>query len=193
MKASRTELHTYESLNDKIAELTFNLEKSVYCPEPEELEKEGFELHSVYWLEVSEDAVERTVGVYENKEGERIVLHEVFHDKEGGMYQDAAFASKDRVLRWLKPLIDQSLSFPNQYLVESVLNVSFNSATKSPFRDSRNSYGCAHYKWILKDKDKQKKVLESYLKNNDLDNLIEREKEIYRAAKKLYAQLNTKK
>ncbi len=192
MKASRTELHTYEALNDKIAELTSNLDKSDYCPEPGELVIEGFELRSVYRLEVPEDAVERLVEVFENKDGERIVLHEVFHNKEGGMYQNAAFASEERVLQWLKPRIEQSLSFPDQYLVESVLSVNFINAADNPFRDSSNSYGCAHYKWILKDKDKQKKVLESYLKNNDLDNLIGREREIYRAARELYTQLNSK-
>jgi hypothetical protein len=108
------------------------------------------------------------------------------------MYQNAAFASEERVLQWLKPRIEQSISFPNQYLVESVLSVMFNKAMENPFRDARNSYGCAHYKWILMDKDKQKKVLESYLKNKDLEHLIGREKEIYRAAKEFYAQLNSK-
>ncbi len=192
MSVSTKVLSSYDEINKILADLNSNLEKSDHCPEPAELEREGFELQSVFRLEVPEDAVERTVEVYENDDGEHIVLHEVFHDREGGMYQNAAFASEERVLQWLKPRIEQSLSFPNQYLVESVLRVNFINAAENPFRDSSNSYGCAHFKWILKDKDKQKKVLQLYLKNNDLDNLIGREKEIYRAAGELYAQLNSK-
>ncbi len=192
MKANRTELHTYKAMNDKIAELTSTLEKSDYFPGPGDLEKEGFELHSVYRLEVPEDVVERNVAVFENKEGERIVLHEVFHDKEGGMFQNAAFAEKERVLKWLQPAINRSLQFPDQFLVETVLSKNFPKDGDNPYRDSRNSYGCAHYKWILEDKEKQLRVLKSYLENKDEGNLIGREKEIYRAAKELYSQLISK-
>jgi len=192
MKASRTELDTYEALNDKIAELTSNLEKSDYCPEPGELEKEGFELQSVYRLEVPKDAVERTLEFFENKGGERIVLHEVYQDREGGMYQNAAFADKERVLEWVKPAIERSLESPDQFLVESVLSVNFPEEQENPYRDSRNSYGCAHYKWILEDEKLQGQVLKSYLENKNPNDLIGREKEIYRAAKELYAQLISK-
>lgn len=192
MKVNRTKIHTYEALNNKIAELTSQLEKSDFGPEPEELEDEGFQLQSVFWLKVPEDAVERTVEVFENKDGERIVIHEVFQDREGGMYQNAAFAKKSKVLHWLKPTINQTLEFPNQYLLESVLSVCHNDADDNPYKDSRNSYGCAHYKWILEDKEMHRQVLKSYLENNQLDDLIEREKEIYRAAKVLYARLNSK-
>jgi hypothetical protein len=126
------------------------------------------------------------------KENEKIITDERYFESDGGMFIDSAYGPREKVRKWDDKYIEQSVSNPNEYLIESIL---FHRGIKSPeneldFSDQSGNYNSHHYKWIINDRELSKKAIQNFILNHQDEQLWGRKKIIYEKAKILNEKLS---